>query len=70
MNLHRDLLFAALAAAVLFIIALQRLTVDTRSEPFLPVAPRPAGRNVYPWGIERSALEQVGSDDTEEASDA
>jgi hypothetical protein len=32
-------------------------TLENAREPFLPVAPRPAGRNVYPWGIERSALD-------------
>jgi hypothetical protein len=32
-------------------------TLDNERVPFLPVAPQPAGRNVYPWGIDRDSLE-------------
>ena len=32
-------------------------TLDNERVPFLPVAPQPAGRNVYPWDIDRDSLE-------------
>jgi hypothetical protein len=31
-------------------------TLDNERVPFLPVAPQPAGRNVYPWNVDRDRL--------------
>ncbi|HEX5966446.1 MAG TPA: zincin-like metallopeptidase domain-containing protein [Pyrinomonadaceae bacterium] len=33
-------------------------TLDNKREPFLPVEPTRPGKNVYPWGITKEAIEQ------------
>jgi hypothetical protein len=33
-------------------------TLDNKREPFLPVQPTKPGKNVYPWGITKEAVEQ------------
>ncbi len=33
-------------------------TLDNKREPFLPVEPTKPGKNVYPWGITKEAVEQ------------
>lgn len=33
-------------------------TLDNKREPFLPVDPTTPGKNVYPWGIKKEAIDQ------------
>ncbi|HET9528107.1 MAG TPA: hypothetical protein VFO99_18165 [Pyrinomonadaceae bacterium] len=37
-------------------------TLDNKREPFLPVEPTKPGKNVYPWGITREAVDQTRAD--------
>ena len=37
-------------------------TLDNKREPFLPVDPVKPGKNVYPWGITKEAVEQKRAD--------
>ncbi|HEU4508224.1 MAG TPA: hypothetical protein VFR78_08305 [Pyrinomonadaceae bacterium] len=37
-------------------------TLDNKREPFLPVDPVKPGKNVYPWGITKEAVDQKGAD--------
>ena len=36
-------------------------TLDNKREPFLPVEPTKPGKNVYPWGITKEAIDQKGA---------
>jgi hypothetical protein len=37
-------------------------TLDNKREPFLPVEPTKPGKNVYPWGITREAIDENDKD--------
>jgi len=37
-------------------------TLDNKREPFLPVDPLKPGKNVYPWGITKEAIDQKRAD--------
>lgn len=37
-------------------------TLDNKREPFLPVDPLKPGKNVYPWGISKEAIDQTRAD--------
>lgn len=37
-------------------------TLDNKREPFLPVEPTKPGKNVYPWGITKEAVDQKRED--------
>ncbi|HKY42244.1 MAG TPA: zincin-like metallopeptidase domain-containing protein [Pyrinomonadaceae bacterium] len=37
-------------------------TLDNKREPFLPVEPSKPGKNVYPWGITKEAVDQKRED--------